>query len=279
MKLFSFFAISCLAQADWEDDYLEFDAAEFYSNKLQIARNPAAREKIPKSDLKCCENLKVWGDIALFSGRIRKVSDTSYSSSSGDIALSFDAELARWVLHKKDDKDMIRGYSSEDEVEITCPEKSGFMIWDGENFTEPDLTEPWSPYIVPSHFLECVPEEFTAHDLSDALAEKFCSFVDDSRLCGEAKRAVHMTFAEWDDSTDSFLKPDTLMKVKYVENLDQWHALLKTVIIRRTWSSTPDVQDALNHFIRDLVKRTRSEYSSQSWAAEDERFLWLNAQN
>jgi hypothetical protein len=77
------------------------------------------------------------------------------------------------------------------------------------------------------------------------------------------------------------LKPKSQNKiqVKYVENLDQWHALLKTVIIRRTWSSSPEVQDALNHFIRDLVKRTRSEYSSQSWAAEDERFLWINAQN
>lgn len=213
MKLFSFFAISCLAQNDWEDDYLEFDAAEFYSNNLQIARNPAARENLKELDLKCCETLKVWGDIALFSGRIRKISESSYSSSSGDIALSFDFELARWVLHKKDDVDMIRGYSTEDDVQVTCPENSGFMIWDGENFTEPDLTEPWSPYIVPSHFLECVPEEFSAHDLADSLAEKFCSFVDDARLCGEAKRAVHMTFAEWDDSTDSFLKPDTLMKV------------------------------------------------------------------
>merc|ERR1712037_700017 len=72
MKLFSFFAISCLAQNEWDEDYLEFDAAEFYSNKLQIARNPAARENLKKLDLKCCETLKVWGDIALFSGRIRQ---------------------------------------------------------------------------------------------------------------------------------------------------------------------------------------------------------------
>ena len=212
MKLFSFFAISALAQEnEWDDDYLEFDAAEFYGNKLNIARNPAAREiaNIPV----CCDTLKVWGDVALFSGRIRKVSPTEYSSSAGDIALSFDKELARWVLHKKDDKDMIRGYSSDEAPKVTCPEQSGFMIWDGENFTEPDLQEPWSPYIVPSNFLECVPEEFSAHDLSDALVSKFCGFTDDSRLCGEAKRAVHMTFAEWDDSTDSFLKPDTLMRV------------------------------------------------------------------
>jgi len=282
MKLFSFFAISAISEQtnDWDDDYLEFDAAEFYSNKLQIARNPAARENASfNKKLNCCETLKVWGDIALFSGRIRKVSPTEYSSSAGDIALSFDSELARWVLHKKDDKDMIRGYSGNDDVQLTCPESSGFMIWDGESFSEPDLQEPWSPYIVPSHFLECVPEKFSAHDLSDALVDKFCGFTDDSRLCGEAKRAVHMTFADWDDSTDSFLKPDTLMRVKYVDNLDQWHALLKTVIIRRTWSSSPDVQDSLNMFIRDLVKRTRAEYSSEPWAAEDARFLWLNAQN
>ncbi|CAG5079277.1 Oidioi.mRNA.OKI2018_I69.PAR.g9214.t1.cds [Oikopleura dioica] len=260
MKLFSFFAISALAQEnEWDDDYLEFDAAEFYGNKLNIARNPAAREiaNVPV----CCDTLK----------NILPPLETSlFPSTKNSPAGSFT---------KKDDKDMIRGYSSDEAPKVSCPEQSGFMIWDGENFTEPDLQEPWSPYIVPSNFLECVPEEFSAHDLSDALVSKFCGFTDDSRLCGEAKRAVHMTFAEWDDSTDSFLKPDTLMRVKYVENLDQWHALLKTVIIRRTWSSAPDVQDALNHFIRDLVNRTRAEYSSQPWAAEDPRFLWLNAQN
>ena len=49
----------------------------------------------------------------------------------------------------------------------SCPDdEKNWNVWDGEDFTAPDLHEPWSPYIEADHMFECRPENFEVSSYS-----------------------------------------------------------------------------------------------------------------
>ena len=53
-------------------------------------------------------------------------------------------------------------------------------------FSQPDLTEPWTPYVTANQMLECKPTKFNADILKAAVGEKLCQLTGHvGRFCRE----------------------------------------------------------------------------------------------
>ena len=53
-------------------------------------------------------------------------------------------------------------------------------------FAQPDLTEPWTPYVTADQMLECKPVKFNADILKTAVGEKLCQLTGHvGRFCRE----------------------------------------------------------------------------------------------
>ena len=53
-------------------------------------------------------------------------------------------------------------------------------------FAQPDLTEPWTPYVTADQMLECKPVKFNADILKAAVGEKLCQLTGQvGRFCRE----------------------------------------------------------------------------------------------
>lgn len=285
MKIFGALSAAGMIAAD-SSPLPDYDNSVYYSSissveKLTESVSPAV----------CCDSQKMWGDIALFSGKFNIDEEhdgfPAYAASAGELKMFFNSELNRWVVSDKiDNAADIRAYGES----TSCPDATdNWMVFDviSEEFETPDLTEPWSPYIKSTKMFECWPESFrvsenNAKDLSDALSNKLCDLVKTSdpvhysRYCRDGDKALQLVFADWADSTNKFLSPSLILSAGHIESLDQWHALVTSVIIKRTWEMNEENITAMKSFVRYTVNSIRSNFEKDLWAAKDSKFYFLN---
>jgi len=159
----------------------EFDSSEFFGPSKFVS-------KLPKADAveaqNCCKTLKVWGDIALFSGRFDQVTGDhahpDYVASTGDLNLYFHPHFNRWVVSNQ------IAYGKDTEIRAfgdgsgACPDQQNWRVWNGESFEQPDLVEPWSPYVAAERMFECRPDSFQMADLISSLKSKICTMMNHS---------------------------------------------------------------------------------------------------
>lgn len=279
MKLFGALSAAGMIAAD-SSPLPDYDSSIYYSSvssvdKLTESVSPAA----------CCDSLKMWGDIALFSGKFHIDGEhdgfPAYSPTAGELKMFFNSDLNRWVVAEKIDNTAdIRAYGKS----TSCPEATdNWMVYDiiSEEFETPDLTEPWSPYIKSSKMFECWPESADASALKEALSNKLCELVQTSepvhysRFCRDGDKALQMVFGDWENSTDRFLSPSFILSAGHIESLDQWHALVTSVIIKRTWEMNEEDITTMKSFVRYTVNSLRSNFEKDLWAAEDSKFYFL----
>ena len=67
------------------------------------------------------------------------------------------------------------------------------------------------------------------------------------------------------------------MTANHVESLDQWHAAVNSVILKRTWEMEDSEISELQSYLKSTVIRIRDVFGNESWAAEDPRFLFLQS--
>lgn len=279
MKFFGFISASLIA-AESSPVPFEFDDSEFYGSPQTV---PVSTVDVTPSE--CCSTLKIWGDVALFSGRFDKSTEEHdmfpiYTSAAGDLKLFFDLKLNRWVVSNiiEDGAD-IRAFGES----TSCPDSEKWMVWDGQSFDTPELVEPWSPYIAAPKLFECRPETFEILDLKSALSSELCNWiassdpVHSSRYCREVEQTIQLVFADWDSATDNFLNSNMLMTANHLENLDQWHAAVNSIILKRTWDMEDKDISSLQSYLRHAVSTVRSAYPTESWAINDSRFFFLQS--
>jgi len=282
MKFFGALSAAGMIAADSSPlpDYEDYDNSIYYST---ISSVPKVTD--PVSPAACCDSLKMWGDIPLFAGKFNIDGEhdgfPAYKAVAGELKMFFNADLNRWVVSDKVDNSAdIRAYGKA----TSCPDtKHSWKVYDiiTEEFETPDLTEPWTPYINSSKMFECWPKSFTAEDLSAALTTKLCDLVKTSdpvhygRHCRDGEKAIQLVFADWTDATDRFLSPSFLISAGHIETLDQWHALIRSVIVKRTWEMKEENVNAMESFVRYTVNSIRSNFENDLWAAEDSRFYYL----
>lgn len=258
----------------FDEDSIDF--SELYG-PLEVS--PEAKMPLRKE---CCSTLKLWGDVALFTGRFDKTADEFdafpiYKATRGELIMFFSSEVNRWVVSTNTDDFFVRALGGS----TSCPdEEESWKVWDGKAFSDPDLVEPWAPYIHAPKMAECRPEDFEAYTLQTTLSSTFCSFIKSTgnsfeRLCRDGDRIVQLAFGEWENSTNNFLDSNTYLTATHLETLDQWHSLLNSVILKRTWESDAMMVSTLRSYVKSVVNEVRSLYPNEEWAKMDERFLFL----
>jgi len=99
----------------------------------------------------------------MFTGRFDKSEEVHdsfpvYTASQGELKLFFNLSLNRWVVSKSiGDSDDLRAIGGS----TSCPDQEhNWQVWNEDRFEQPDLEEPWAPYIQAPKVLECRPENF-----------------------------------------------------------------------------------------------------------------------
>lgn len=261
----------------FDDEVIDF--ADLYG-PLEVAKSVQ-----PPPYRRCCSTLKMWGDIALFTGRFDKTDEEYdsfpvYKASRGDLKLFFNSYVNRWIVSTDTDDFFVRALGGS----TSCPDdETAWKVWQGAGFEKPELIEPWSPYVESNKMFECRPDAFEVSDLSNALSTKFCNFIKSTngvhseRLCREGHRVLQLAFGDWKRSTDNFLDSNILMTVRHIQTLDQWHAVLNSIVLKRTWESEHEVVTSIKTYIRSIVSEVRELYKDEVWAQSDDRFIFLQA--
>jgi len=233
----------------------------------------------------CCTTIKTWGDIGLFAGRFDVVDSHEhngrpvYRAAAGELKVFFNAILNRWTVSDEvHDRVQLRAIGQGS----GCPDQSDWLVWDGTTYVTPDTTEPWAPYVESEQMLECRMENFSIDTLKRQIGDKLCSLlqsekgVASGRFCREGEKIAQMIFAEWDESTtNSFLNVNLAMVLDKVKSLDQWHSVVNSILIKRTFETDVDLVNQIRSYIRMIVTDVRENYQNSAFAEEDSRFLFL----
>ena len=163
-----------------------------------------------------------------------------------------------------------------------CPDQSDWLVWDGTGYTKPDTTEPWAPYVESEQMLECRITDFSVDTLKRQIGDKLCSLLQSEkgiasgRFCREGEKIAQMIFAEWDSSvTNSFLNVNLAMVLDKVTSLDQWHSVVNSILVKRTFDTDVKLVNQIRAYIRMIVSDVRENYQNSAFAEEDSRFLFL----
>jgi len=267
------------ASADpFTDDVLKSD---FYG---PIEHGMKSHAAVPaKSD--CCAKIKTWGDIGLFAGRFDLTENEHngfpiYKAAAGELKLFYNQFLNRWTVSDEvNDKVLLRAIGQP----TSCPDASDWLVWDGSFFASPDLTEPWAPYVKSEQMLECKPTDFTTASLKRQIGDKLCSFlraesgVNSGRFCREGEKIAQMIFADWESTSNNFLNENLSMVLAKVHTLDQWHSVVNSILVKRTFETQQDVVDQIRGYIKMIINDIRGNYKGAGFAEEDSRFLYLKA--
>ena len=135
------------------------------------------------------------------------------------------------------------------------------------------------------------------------------SSVHSSRVCREAHKVSTLIFADWEAASDRFMDSNILLTLNKIRTLDQWHASVNSILLKRTWDSDRSVITSLQEFdeifffktlkwlfsqassiffifshhlkgyVKSLVSEIRQTYSDELWAQTDSRFLFLQWTN
>lgn len=268
---------STFGQDLFADDMLKSDFYGPISDEFQV--------KVAKpNDTECCSTLKLWGDIGLFAGRFDATTNMHngfpvYKAAGGDMKLFYNDYLNRWTVSDEvNDRVLLRGLGSP----TSCPTDSNWLIWDGNSFSAPDLTEPWAPYVKADKMFECRPTNFSFENLKTQIGDSLCGFlraesgVKSTRFCREGEKIAEMIFADWEHSTtNQYLNENLLMVLQKVTTLDQWHSVVNSILIKRTFETQDDVVDHIKAYIRIIIADIKQNYSKSKFAEDDSRFLYL----
>jgi len=277
MKLSTILVSCVLAQDDlYSDDLLKSDFYGPMDDSAYIAG------PVPTIDT-CCSTLKLWGDIALFSGRFDQTTKIHngfpvYKAAAGDMKIFFNKQLNRWsVSDEINDRVLLRAMGGAS----ACPDQSDWLVWDGSEFSFPDLTEPWAPYVKSDQMFECRPTDFSVEKLKTQIGDSLCGFlraesgVNSGRFCREGEKIAEMIFADWDLSTNNFLNENLQMVLSKCKSLDQWHSVVNSILIKRTFETRQETVENIRSFIRMVVADIKANYVDSKFAEDDSRFLYL----
>jgi hypothetical protein len=84
-----------------------------------------------------------------------------------------------------------------------------------------------------------------------------------------------MIFADWELSTNNFLNENLQMVLSKVKSLDQWHSVVNSILIKRTFETRHETVDNIRSYIRLIVNDIKSNYKDSQFAEDDNRFLYL----
>jgi len=262
-------------QDDYTDDFLKSDFYGPIENSILAAPTPSIES--------CCQTLKLWGDIGLFAGRFDQSTKIHngfpvYKAVGGDMKIFFNQALNRWsVSDEVNDRVLLRALGDA----TSCPDESNWLVWDGTSFSSPDLTEPWAPYVESEQMLECRPTDFSVDHLKTEIGDSLCTFLraesgqNSGRFCREGQKIAEMIFADWDLSTNNFLNENLQMVLSKVKSLDQWHSVVNSILIKRTFETRHETVDNIRSYIRLIVNDIKSNYADSQFAEDDNRFLYL----
>jgi len=276
MKLSCFFIASACAQGDlFADDMLKSDFYGPISDEFQV--------KVQKpNDVECCSTLKLWGDIGLFAGRFDLAATTHngkpvFKAAGGDMKIFYNDYLNRWTVSDEvNDRVLLRGLGSATE----CPTESDWLIWNGQSFEAPDLTEPWAPYVKSDKMLECRPTDFSVEKLKQQIGDSLCRFIQSegskmTRFCREGEKIAEMIFADWESTTNQFLNENLSMILEKISTLDQWHSVVNSILMKRTFETRDDVVEQIKAYIRIIIADIKANFNESKFAEDDSRFLYL----
>ena len=74
------------------------------------------------------------------------------------------------------------------------------------------------------------------------------SSVHSSRVCREAHKVSTLIFADWEAASDRFMDSNILLTLNKIRTLDQWHASVNSILLKRTWDSDRSVITSLQEF-------------------------------
>lgn len=276
MKFFEIISAGVIVAA--ESSPVPADRAQFFGSITKIETNV----EIPQIE-QCCTSLKVWGDVALFSGRFNLMEKTfnnfpTYEATAGELKLFFNSKINKWTVSDTiDNESEIRAVGGSQ----SCPAGDKWEIYNGTEFEVLDLTEPWVPYVASNELFQCRPEEFSFQDLQVGLYDVICNMirssggVQSSKYCREADQVISLTLADWEKSSDRLINADTLLTTSHIVNLDQWHSVLTTIIFKRSWDMDKDVTNSLKQYVAEFVGNLKSTFAEENWTKEDQRFKFL----
>jgi len=276
-------ATTVTAQSAAADPYVdEILKSDFYGPILDEMK--LSDEAVSPIDESCCDTLKMWGDIGLFAGRFDQSEHQHngrpvYRAAAGELKVFFNAQLNRWTVSDEvHDRVQLRAIGQGN----ACPDASDWLVWDGTTYVTPDTTEPWAPYVVSEQMFECRIVDFSVDMLKRQIGDKLCTLlqsekgVASGRFCREGEKIAQMIFAEWDESTtNSFLNVNLAMVLDKVKSLDQWHSVVNSILIKRTFDTEPELVNQIRSYIRMIVSDVRENYQNSAFAEEDSRFLFL----
>ena len=122
---------------------------------------------------------------------------------------------------------------------------------------------------------------FQASDLAAALKSKMCDWMTSSdkvhstRYCREAEKLVDVIFGQWESATNNWVNDNFLLSTRHIESLDQWHAVLNSILFKRSWEMESHVINSIQNFLKDSVKSIRQNYKNADFAQKDSRFKYL----
>ena len=99
--------------------------------------------------------------------------------------------------------------------------------------------------------------------------------IHSTRYCREAEKLVDVIFGQWESATNNWVNDNFLLSTRHIESLDQWHAVLNSILFKRSWEMESHVINSIQNFLRDSVKSIRQNYKTADFAQKDSRFKYL----
>ena len=99
--------------------------------------------------------------------------------------------------------------------------------------------------------------------------------VHSTRYCREAEKLVDVIFGQWESATNNWVNDNFLLATRHIESLDQWHAVLNSILFKRSWEMESHVINSIQNFLKDSVKSIRQNYKNADFAQKDSRFKYL----
>ena len=99
--------------------------------------------------------------------------------------------------------------------------------------------------------------------------------IHSTRYCREAEKLVDVIFGQWESATNNWVNDNFLLSTRHIESLDQWHAVLNSILFKRSWEMESHVINSIQNFLKDSVKSIRQNYKTADFAQKDSRFKYL----
>ena len=84
-----------------------------------------------------------------------------------------------------------------------------------------------------------------------------------------------MIFADLESTTNQFLNENLSMILEKISTLNQWHSVVNSILIKRTFVTQDDVVEQIKAYIRIIIADIKANFNESKFAEDDSRFLYL----